>query len=240
MTQVWVAQHDWDGDAFKAWLRQNGAEVIAPTNEYEAVRYRWQGKTSIAYFRPSKRRVTLTGYCGEHYLKLFRAGLPFPTAELPAETPPAAGELILYTDASNYHQTRAGAWAAILVLPGGVEVEASGELRGDVTSSSAAEAMAVANALHRFIAQGHIARGSTVRVICDNAAVVRYVGIGKVKKSKSEGVKDAITYVGKLRDRYGLVMRSEWVRGHQRQDSVDPRAAYNWRCDKLCGAQPPS
>ena len=36
-------------EAFKLWLQQQGAEVLAPTNQYEVMRVRARGKVHIAY-----------------------------------------------------------------------------------------------------------------------------------------------------------------------------------------------
>jgi hypothetical protein len=47
-------------DAFLSWLTANGAAVLTPTNEWEVVRYRDGGVTSIIYHRASGD-LTFTG-----------------------------------------------------------------------------------------------------------------------------------------------------------------------------------
>lgn len=47
-------------ERFKLWLVERGAELLIPTNEYEIVRYRGGGETSIVYVNKTGRR-TFTG-----------------------------------------------------------------------------------------------------------------------------------------------------------------------------------
>lgn len=47
-------------DSFKAWLTSRGAEVLVPTNEWEIVRFRGDGATSIIYNSKTGAR-TYTG-----------------------------------------------------------------------------------------------------------------------------------------------------------------------------------
>lgn len=47
-------------DLFKAWVAARGGEVLAPTNEYEIVRFRGDGVTSIVYQKLTGQR-TFTG-----------------------------------------------------------------------------------------------------------------------------------------------------------------------------------
>jgi ribonuclease HI len=140
----------------------------------------------------------------------------------------------LYTDASSYHATKAGAWAAILVLPTGEHHEAHDRLRGDITSSTSAEARAVANGLHHFIARGLIKNSDHVTVVCDNKAVVTRIGNGK--KSKGAEVQEALAAIHRLASGYALKLSGEWVKGHQPAyaEAEDPRVTFNRRCDKLC------
>jgi ribonuclease HI len=226
-----------DANRYLAWLRDQGAIILPPTNEYEAARYRiGRGKIVLIYSKPSKGTWTLTGDAIEHH-RAYAAGQLLPTIEVIPHDQPVIGDLILYTDASQYHASKAGAWAAILVEPDGSEREISGPLIGDVTSSSAAEMMAVANALHRFLKVKAIRPGATIRVICDNSTVVAYIGRGSPRvKSKSPDLKRALRYILDLAKKYQIRLRTEWVKGHQRLDSKDPRAPFNRRCDKLASA----
>lgn len=49
-----------DVEGFKLFLQQSGAEVLAPTNPYEVVRYRANGETSVIYKKDNGQR-TYTG-----------------------------------------------------------------------------------------------------------------------------------------------------------------------------------
>lgn len=227
-----------DAEAFKAWLRDQGAVILDPKNEYEACRYRFgRSGTLLIYRQPSKRRWTLCGHAIEHY-RAYQASEPIPTMEATEGAKPVRSDFDLYTDASHYHLSRAGAWAAILIAPTDpIGEEACGPLRGEITSSSAAEMMAVANSLHHFLKNRSLPIGATIRVICDNSTVVAYIGRGGRKvKSKSPDLKKALTHVLDLAKRYRLKLITEWVKGHQRLDSKDPRAGFNRRCDKLASA----
>lgn len=229
----WLPIHDFKADKFRSWLKANGVSLAKPTNDYELVRYRHAGKLGIVYSKPSKGRVTLVGAAIHHYFELCLKNIPIPAIEIEIREP-EAGEFTLYTDASNYQKTGAGAWAGILIDPEGHETETSGALRGEISSSTEAEAMAVANALHVFLRERKIPRGATVKVICDNTSVVRFVEKATAQKSKYAGARRAIAHVLDLRHKFSLRLRGEWVRGHQKQNSTDPRAVYNRRCDALC------
>lgn len=50
--------------AFKAWLTENGAEVLAPTNPYEVVRFRGEQGVSIVYRNDGGRPQRMTGQAG--------------------------------------------------------------------------------------------------------------------------------------------------------------------------------
>ena len=57
---------------FRAWLSENGAEVLEPTNPYEVIRFRTANGTSIIY-RKDNGQQTFTGESGAA-LKAFREG----------------------------------------------------------------------------------------------------------------------------------------------------------------------
>ena len=79
--------------------------------------------------------------------------------------------------------------AALAGAPPGFEAThfKTGELKGEINSSTSAEARAVANGLHHFIKEGLIPPASCVRITCDNQAVVKKLHFGKVS-SKSHQV----------------------------------------------------
>ena len=224
-------------DDLTAALTEAGAEFLDPTNEWEVLRYRLNGKTGIVY-RNAKGKATPCGGAGTHYHNLL-AGRPVDMAASDAKKIGRAVSehrrtLTLYTDASNYHQTGAAAWAAILVCLDGSEHEAHGPLKGEVGSSTAAEARAVANALHHFTREGLIT--GDVRVILDNQTVVDRLRSGKVK-SKSAQVREALEHVQKIaRGRFTVF--ADWVKGHQPKAAAksDPRVSFNHRCDTLAKA----
>ncbi len=58
-------------EAFKAWLLKAGAEVLAPTNQYEVVRFRARGSVHVVYY--GKRGLTMGPFAEECY-DAFMAG----------------------------------------------------------------------------------------------------------------------------------------------------------------------
>lgn len=48
------------GTAFKAFLAERGCDVLAPTNKYEALRFKRAGRTNVVY-RKANGRFTLVG-----------------------------------------------------------------------------------------------------------------------------------------------------------------------------------
>ena len=59
-------------DQFKAWVAMRGGEVLVPTNEYEIVRFRGDGVTSIIYQKLTGQR-TFTGRARDAW-QAFKAG----------------------------------------------------------------------------------------------------------------------------------------------------------------------
>jgi hypothetical protein len=57
-------------ERFKNWLGKMGAVVLAPTNEYELVRFKTENGTSVIY--TGKRGLTFTGESEEAYDKFSR------------------------------------------------------------------------------------------------------------------------------------------------------------------------
>jgi ribonuclease HI len=211
-------------EEFRAAITAAGAELLAPTNEWEVLRYRLEGKVGI-FYRNAKGRVSLSGSAGQHYAN-WKAGreitISANEAKRARRTALMDASPQLYTDASAYDKTKSGAWAAILVMPDGAEHEAHGPLRGEVGSSTAAEAMAIANALHTFIKAGHIAPGSALRIVCDNIAVVGYLAHSRTPKAKTP--REAVTVIRQLQTKKRLRLAAEWIKGHQpgRRRSAHP------------------
>lgn len=56
-------------EAFKKYLDRAGAEILAPTNMYEAVRFRENGNTCVIYHN---KRFELTSFMGKNTLEIFR------------------------------------------------------------------------------------------------------------------------------------------------------------------------
>lgn len=52
-------------DKFKDWLRRCGAEILAPTNQYELVRFRARGSVHIVY--TGRRGVSMQGFAHHCY-----------------------------------------------------------------------------------------------------------------------------------------------------------------------------
>lgn len=227
---------DIDLNGFQGWLAEQGADILEPTNEYEKLRYRF-GKSGIAlvYWKPSKRIYSMVGPAAAHYRR-WQAGesIGEPFIKTPTPTPSARPQIKVYTDASIYSQTQTGSWGAVLMMPDKSEHEFSGPLIGNVDSSTAAEMMAVTNAVHRGIALKHIARGSALMVICDNVAVIGYLKApAKKRKSKSPLAMKALAHLADLIKRFDLRVTGHWVKGHQPLTSKCPHAPFNRRCDKL-------
>lgn len=217
--------------ALRRYLMEVGVDFQTPTNEWEVIRYRRNGSCGIVY-RNAKGRITLTGDAEKMWHAL-KSGRPA-TDPLPEQNAPRR-RVQLYTDASSYHETKAGSWAAVLVLPDDAEHEAHGPLKGDIKSSTSAEARAVANGLHHFIRLGLILARDHVTVICDNQAVAKRVTAKG--KSKSPDVQEALDLIHKLQSGAGIKIVGEWIRGHQPESAIraDPRVRFNRRCDELCG-----
>ena len=62
---------DRDTHYFKEWLARNGAEVLAPTNAYELVRFRARGAVHIIY--TGRRGVSMQGFA-HHCYTAFKDG----------------------------------------------------------------------------------------------------------------------------------------------------------------------
>ena len=59
-------------EAFKLWLSQQGAEVLAATNQYEVVRFRARGSVHVVYW--GKRGMTFGPFAQECYDQFRRGG----------------------------------------------------------------------------------------------------------------------------------------------------------------------
>lgn len=242
---MWISADDFKQAAFTAWLGEQGAVLARPCGEHELVHYRLDGTLCIVWSRPSKRQVTFGQQSWKHHER-FEAGKPLRKPE-PAPLPQRPG-FLLYTDAGNWADRKLGTWAGILFAEASGSVytelaEMSGAMACPVTSSTAAEAMAVANSVHRAIRDKHLPPRACVTVVCDNTAVVRYLGSGKkhkrvktvvAKKTKSGGVRDALAHLEVLCERYDLIFRARWVKGHQPKSNMGHDAVNNRRCDALC------
>jgi len=215
-----------DADGFRDWLTRQGIELQPAKGRHELIRYSYGGTKAVISERPKQGGFVLTGKVSFHYPECFTRGLTIEEFYRDAEA-------VLYTDASQIAMTNTGSWAGVLVLPDGRELETAGPLKGEVVSSSEAEAKAVANALHRFLKSGAIKPGSRLKVVCDNASVVHYLEVRNPGKSRSPGLREAIEIIERLRADHNLAVASEWIKAHQRVGSADPRAKYNRRCDAL-------
>jgi ribonuclease HI len=213
----------------RAALEAAGAQFLEPLKSNEALRYRHEGKVGVIIFS-QKGQASFSGVAPAH-LKSLLGWVPLPKAAAPCLIPTA---LQLYTDASCFDKTGASSWAAILVDAHGKEHEASGPLKGAVSSCTAAEAMAVANALHYFAKRQMI--GKSVRVVSDSLTLVQFLRSGSVKSRSSE-VSKALQHIAKISAGRFIVL-ADWVKGHQTLEAAksDPRAAYNRRCDALARA----
>jgi ribonuclease HI len=218
-----------DVGKFMQWVRQHGGEVMTLTTEWMVARYRFGGKGAHVVYRNAKERLRWLGEAAAHYEDMLKGCEPRTEARA---TIAGRRQVTLYTDASNYHTTKAGAWGAVLVLPGS-EYEASGPLKGDIKSSTAAEAKAVANALHEFARLRLIQPGDVVTIVCDNTAVVDRIHAGT--NSKRREIQSALVYARGLAERCQFKLRGRWVKGHQ-PATAGGDAIYNRRCDKLAGA----
>jgi ribonuclease HI len=241
---TWIDSASFKQAAFCAWLADQGAVLMRPTNEYELVRYKLEGQLAIVWDKPSKRRVTLGKTALKHYQR-FLTGKPLHKPEPVRDNRPA---FVLYTDAGNWQKEGLGTWAGILLRrdPEGAYTEVaemSGAMAREVTSSTAAEAMAVANSVHRVLRDKHLPPRAKVTVVCDNESVVRYIGatakhkkgvFRAAEKSKSEGVRDAFAHLRDLAERFDLMFKARWVKGHQPLSNAGHDANFNRRCDALC------
>jgi hypothetical protein len=63
---------------FADWLRDNGAQVLDPTNAYEVLRYKLQGATHVIY-QNKAGRLTITDAINAH-IKAFEGGASGPVS----------------------------------------------------------------------------------------------------------------------------------------------------------------
>lgn len=229
-----IQEREFPLKAYRDWLVQHGCSLLELTDEWMVMRYRIGPRGAHTIYRNKKGLLTFQGDTASHYDR-FLAGKPVtePITD-DAEVDFSRG-FTLYTDASNFHTTKAGAWAAILIGQGGVHLGAhSGALRGLVSSSTAAEGMAVANALHHFIKLGVLPRGAHVTVVSDNQAVVRRISQPHLRSRHAQQA----NVIGKIREigqLHLLTLTARWVKGHQPW-RVKGDASYNRACDKMAGA----
>lgn len=237
-----------DVPAFREYLIACSATMHEPTNEWEVLRFRIKGGGTGVLYRNAKGRATFTGAPLVWAWNRFRDGLEpremernAPKAD-PAPPEPSMERapdhaLHLFTDAGHFSPTKTGSWAAILLdKQAGENFEVAGALKGDVTSSTQAEISAVANGLHWFCKIGRIAAGQSVVVHCDNKAVVNKLnGFNRKSRGKSaQAVQLALHHVQTTAERCGVELTAQWVKGHQKIDSQEWRAAWNRKADLLC------
>lgn len=234
MAKHWIPESDFERRPFIEWLRQQGAVIQKPTDEFQLVRYRIGAELFIIYAKPSKRRVTFQDRQWEHWQKyLLKQNLT--RRELEKIKPDRPPDFFLYCDASLHIRTHAASWAAILVGGPDGEREAHGPLRGKIKSSNAAEMMAIANGLHEFIRLGKIPPKSLVEVVCDNQPAVNYIHRRKCAPSGKSAAQivEAFEYITTIARRAGIYLDAKWIRGHQDSNSKNPRVIFNRRCDAL-------
>lgn len=222
-------------ESFRSALVKAGAQILDPTNEWEWLRYRLLGKVGIVYLN-KKGRISPSGASEAHH-KNWRSGRPFNLSKSKERRKiKRARDLAtpkLYTDASLYSDTKSGAWAAVLVGQDGKAHEAHGPLKGEISSSTSAEARAAVNAIHHFAAAGLIA--DRVEVICDNQAVVNKLNKGSAS-STCKQTSEALAHLLEI-TRGRLAISASWIKGHQPIAAIkrDPRIEFNRRCDALAG-----
>lgn len=135
----------------------------------------------------------------------------------------------LYTDAGL--KNGVGTWAFVLVVPGVEPIEASGRFRKDgLACAITAELRTIANALHRLKRSGYVVSGTEVRVITDCKHAVERIK-GQSFKRTTPRMAEALAAIEA--QAVGLVLIPQWVKGHQPENSTDPRAVWNRRCDAL-------
>ena len=211
-SSFWVHAHQFEPKSFKGWLReQGGVGILKPVGDYELCRYQYDGTTHIVWRKPSKGRVTFTKSSWKHYQQFLEGGkLAAPIKVFDGKRQ----ELLLYTDAGHSRDTGTGSWAGVLVI-GDVVCDASGAMRGDIDSTSGAEAMAVANSLHSFIKTGIIRPHALVHIYCDNKGVVQKLKRwpGPQGKKCHPQIKEGIDAVYALAERLKLRLQnlfSKW------------------------------
>ncbi|WP_375188471.1 RNase H family protein [Sphingobium yanoikuyae] len=205
--------------------------------EWEVVRYRSPDapKKVHVVFRNKKDGLKFPPGPVEHYKAFVKAAAPFtgkPTMSAAPHAPArSGGSFVLFTDASHYHHSGAGAWAAILTCEEREVAAASGALRGNAKSSTAAEMRAVANALHRFIVDKALPPRAHVCVVCDNTTIPNR--LNDRKNSKTKAVQDAIDVIRALCQRHALTISGQWVKGHQRIGQGGFYGDMNRKCDQM-------
>lgn len=229
--------HQGDWQKFRNFLERHGASVMQPMTEWEVVRYRARGKTKqvTCVFRNKKNRLKFPVDAEEHYKAFLKDVDPFDGEPVMEAVPDrSGGSFVLFTDASHYHHSGAGAWAGILTRDEKDIAAASGALRDNARSSTAAEMRAVANALHRFIVDKALPPRAHVCVVCDNVTIPRRLNDRKASKTKL--VQDALAVIWALAQRHGLTISGQWVKGHQPQGQGGFHGDMNRQCDKMAAA----
>jgi ribonuclease HI len=141
----------------------------------------------------------------------------------------------LFTDAACIHARGIAAWGSMLI--DGCESHIrSGLIGAHVQCSTTAEAEGVKLALSAFVRGGHIPRGSTVIVHCDNDGVCGYVSGQNTRvrpKANREQFRAAIDEIRNLERLGAIVVTAKWVPSHQQPDTADWRGLINARVDRM-------
>lgn len=227
----YIAIERFDANGFTTWLeRQTAVFVEAPVVDNELVRYRYDGLLFSVFEQPSKARAAFQMESWWHYRDFVHG------KSLAA--PPPAGKVSIYSDAGYWSENSSGTWGAVLCTEESTH-EASGRFKQPVINSTAAEACAVANALHIFVRRGLIADGSVVNVYCDNTPVVRRLnGVFPSNGGAStNAINKIVNGIFRIADRHNITLRPVWVKGHQAEDSTCQHAPYNRRADRLATLQ---
>lgn len=143
--------------------------------------------------------------------------------------------LLIYTDAS--HAKGSGSWGAVITGPEIETMEAGGQFKGPCPCSTTAEMQGVANALHIAVAAGHLRRGTSATVLCDNQSVVQLItrkGLnGNRMKRRTPALFAALHHVRDAMRDIQAQITFQWVRGHQSAAEADEHRAFNHRADQV-------
>ena len=132
----------------------------------------------------------------------------------------------IIADASHCPETKAGGYGFWIASTRGKR-GGCGPLKGLVETSTLAEMMAVANAIHQSLIHGLVEPNDSLLIQTDcESAILAF----DLKRKLSEAERKVVLYLQSLESKFALVILFKHVKGHT--GKPDARFAANRLCDK--------